>query len=84
MVVVVGVEVGVVVVKVVVVVVVVVAYFLTEFLTRNECNDSRKNLLYLVFYSCLQNACINRVYVVASRFGMLVYRGVDVKTALNH
>ena len=30
-------------------VVVVVVYFFTEFLSRNECNDSRKSLLSLVF-----------------------------------
>ena len=59
-------------------VVVVVVYFLTEFLSRDECNDSRKSLLSLVF-----TPVAKKRYVLASGFGMLFYWGADIKTALS-
>ena len=56
----------------------VVVYFLTDLISRNECNDFRKSLLFLVFTpSCLQNGGINSVHVVASGFGVLFYHGAD-------
>ena len=56
------------------------ALSLTEFsVLRNECSDSRKGLLSLVFslVSKILSAH-NLVYVVASGFGMLFYPGADI------
>lgn len=49
------------------------------YLSRNECKDSSKSLFNLsLFFTLFSKIRIIRLYVVASAFSMLFYRGADV------